>query len=133
MAWKPGGCPDVMTGMDSTDQDSGFLREVLSAWPIAVSGKPRQTNAGTNNHSYFVDSPTGPYVMRVYQNTNDLEDITYEHALLGQLQHAGLPFATPLPLATDTGDTLSLRPIEGFPSSSHCSRAYPDTSRNKAA
>ncbi len=104
-----------MTGIGSTDRDSGFLRDVLSAWPIAVSGKPRRTNAGTNNHSHVVDSPTGPYIVRIYQNTNDLERIAYEHALLSQLQQAGLPFATPLPLATDTGDTFVVAANGGIP------------------
>jgi len=109
------GCPDIMTGKGSTDQDSDFLREMLSAWPIAVSGTPRQTNAGTNNRSHVVDSPAGPCVLRIYQNTNDLERITYEHALLDRLQHAGLPFATPLPLATDTGDTFVVAANGGVP------------------
>jgi len=104
-----------MTGMGSTGQDSDLLREMLSAWPIAVSGTPRQTNAGTNNRSHIVDSPAGPYVLRIYQNTNDLERITYEHALLDRLQHAGLPFATPLPLATDSGDTFVVAANGGVP------------------
>ena len=64
-----------------------------------------QVSTGTNNLTYLVGTPGGPYFLRVYRNTDDPARIRYEHALLAALQHAGLPFAVPAPLATDRGET----------------------------
>lgn len=104
-----------MTGRCSTDQDANVLAGLISAWPVATSGQLRPTSAGTNNRSHFVDTPTGSYVLRIYQNTNDPDRIRYEHALLRQLPFADLSFDVPLPLAADTGDTFVVAGDDGTP------------------
>lgn len=80
--------------------------EALDAWSVPPSRTLRPTDAGLNNLSRLVDTPTGSYFLRVYQNTGDTARIRYEHALLLQLQHAGLSFAVPQPLATREGETF---------------------------
>jgi homoserine kinase type II len=81
-------------------------REALDAWPIPASRTFRPTYAGLNNLSGLVDTPAGSYFIRVYQNTGDNARIRYEHALLLRLQHVGLSFAVPRPLATREGETF---------------------------
>jgi len=88
-------------------------QEALDAWPVPPSRTLRPTDAGLNNLSRLVDTPIGSYFLRVYQNTDDIARIRYEHALLLQLQHAGLSFAVPQPLATREGETFVVTADEG--------------------
>lgn len=80
--------------------------EVLDAWPVSTPRMLRPTDTGFNNLSHLVDTPAGFYFLRVYQNTGDTTRVRYEHALLLQLQRAGLPFAVPRPLAAHGGETF---------------------------
>lgn len=82
-------------------------QEVLAAWTL-TSRSIRVADAGTNNRSYIVETVTGSYYLRVYLNTNDLERIRYEHALLLQLRQTRPSFAVPLPLSTNTGRTYAV-------------------------
>lgn len=67
------------------------LDAVLAAWPLPGAALVGATARGTNNRSRYVETAAGPYVLRVYQNTASPETLRYEHALLRELQAAGLP------------------------------------------
>lgn len=86
---------------------------LLTAWSIPAPRNVRLANAGTNNRSYIVDTSAGSYLLRVYQNTNDLERVRYEHALLQQLWRADLSFAVPHPLTATTGNTYVIMVQDG--------------------
>jgi homoserine kinase type II len=81
-------------------------QEILDAWSVPPSRTLRLTDAGLNNLSRLVGTHAGSYFLRVYQNTGDTARIRNEHALLLQLQRAGLSFAVPQPLATREGETF---------------------------
>lgn len=83
-------------------------QEVLAGWSIPLPQRIRRANAGTNNRSYFIDAATGSYYLRVYPDTNDLDHIRYEHALLLQLRQTRLSFAVPLPHSTNTVSTYAV-------------------------
>lgn len=91
-----------------TDTRIMDLPSVLAAWSIPAPWTVTDALGGLNNLSRRVETSTGSYFLRVYQNTRDLGRIRYEHALLMGLQDAGLPFAVPLPLTTRAGDTYSV-------------------------
>lgn len=92
-----------------------FLRRILSlvelsylaAWPIAPLSFER-AELGINNDSYFVRAREGEHVLRVYRNATEHSRVRDEHDLLARLALAGLPFATPMPLRTHSGDTLAV-------------------------
>lgn len=71
--------------------------EALRAWDIAGAAIAR-SSWGLNNESWFVDAPSGRYVLRLYGVAAE-DEVVAEHALLAQLGSAGLPFATPRPVA----------------------------------
>jgi len=81
------------------------LMECLAAWDIPGLTTHRLADAGTNNLSRQIDTPAGPYLLRIYQNTSDPGRIRFEHALLLALQREELSFSVPLPLATRRGET----------------------------
>jgi homoserine kinase type II len=86
---------------------------LLAAWPLARPWTLRPANSGRNNLSMYVDTPAGTHLLRLYQNTGDVARRRYEHALLAQLQQAGLSFAIPPPVPTGTGETLVAVPHAG--------------------
>lgn len=88
-------------------------QHLLAAWSIPAPRNVRLANAGTNNRSYVVDTHAASYLLRVYQNTNDLERIRYEHALLQQLGQAGLSLAMPFPLTATSGNTYVITTQDG--------------------
>jgi Ser/Thr protein kinase RdoA (MazF antagonist) len=71
--------------------------EALRTWEIAGAAISPSTS-GLNNESWFVDAPSGQYVLRLYA-VGPSAAVDAEHALLAQLPSAGLPFATPRPVA----------------------------------
>ncbi len=80
---------------------------LLDAWELPVSRALRPAAFGLNNRTYFVETPAGVYVLRVYQNTGDVARVRYEHAVLERVRRARLPFAVPRPLPARSGDTLA--------------------------
>jgi Ser/Thr protein kinase RdoA (MazF antagonist) len=71
--------------------------EALRTWGI-VGAAISPSSSGLNNESWFVDAPSGRYVLRLYAVV-PAAAVEVEHALLAQLRSAGLPFATPRPVA----------------------------------
>jgi homoserine kinase type II len=68
---------------------------------------------GISRRSFFVDAPTGRYVLCLYPADLSLSHARYEHALLAALARQPLPFALPTPLPTDSGETLIPIGIDG--------------------
>jgi homoserine kinase type II len=77
---------------------------VQSAWALAGTMQLSPLTHGTNNAVWRVRTPAGDYVLRVYRNHGELARLRFEHAVLLQLQAAGLPFAVPAPLPTASGE-----------------------------
>ena len=71
--------------------------EALRSWDIAGADITRSTS-GLNNDSWFVDSRAGRFVLRLYGTARE-GDVAAEHALLVQLDKAGLSFAIPRPVS----------------------------------
>ena len=71
--------------------------EALRSWDIAGADITRSTS-GHNNDSWFVDSRAGRFVLRLYGTAHE-GDVAAEHALLVQLDKAGLSFAIPRPVS----------------------------------
>jgi Ser/Thr protein kinase RdoA (MazF antagonist) len=71
--------------------------EALRTWGITGATIAR-CSWGLNNESWYVDASSGRYVLRLYGAATPVE-IDAEHALLGALRTAGLPFATPRAIA----------------------------------
>ena len=82
--------------------------QLPAAWGLARPWRVRPVGAGMNNLSWYVETPRGEYVLRVYQNTADRRRISYEHRLLGQLAETGLPFAVPAPVPIGTDETVTI-------------------------
>lgn len=79
-------------------------------WPLPGPWRLRPTGGGTNNRSWFADTPAGAYVLRVYENAVAPARVRREHAILTRLQGAGLSFAVPAPLPTRAGNTIAHLP-----------------------
>ncbi|MGI8856116.1 MAG: phosphotransferase [Thermomicrobiales bacterium] len=65
---------------------------------------------GINNHVRGVRTGAGDFAWKTYLSHRDPATIRYEHRLLAWLAGQSLPFATPLPVPTRSGDTLSPTP-----------------------
>ena len=79
----------------------------LRPWPVTPRAIAR-TEHGLNNESYFVDADEGQFVVRIYRNTAEPARVRNEHDLLARLTVEELPFAVPLPLPAEGGDTLAV-------------------------
>ena len=66
----------------------------------------RPTGSGINKTTHFVDTPSRSYFLCIYQECSAGDQVRREHALLGALASAGLPFAVPAPIPTRGGETL---------------------------
>lgn len=80
---------------------------LLDAWELPVSRALRPAAFGLDNRTYFVETPAGVYVLRVYQNTGDVARVRYEHAVLERLRRVPPSFSVPVPLPARSGDTLA--------------------------
>jgi Ser/Thr protein kinase RdoA (MazF antagonist) len=58
------------------------------------------------NTTLFVETPTGTYVLRLYEHA-DPAGVRFEHGLLAQLASAHLPFTLPVPVRTRAGETFA--------------------------
>lgn len=65
---------------------------------------------GINNRVRWVRTGAGTFVWKSYLSHRNAAVIRYEHRLLAWLAGQDLSFATPLPIPTRTGDTLSPMP-----------------------
>ncbi|HEX5501243.1 MAG TPA: phosphotransferase, partial [Thermomicrobiales bacterium] len=82
-------------------------------WPLPGPWRLRPTGGGTNNRSWFAESPAGACVLRVYENAVTPARVRREHAILQRLQGASLSFAVPAPLPTRAGGTVARLPRAG--------------------
>ena len=65
--------------------------------------------SGTNNTTVGVRTGGGEFVLKCYAVPHGTAGLGYEHDLLAWLQSRHLSFAVPVPVATCTGATYSLR------------------------
>ena len=90
------------------------LAELLAHWDIRAMARLVPMPAGTNNAGWCVETSNGPLVLRVYGNAGDARFLSYEHALLRELQRRRLSFRVPTPLPTVSGETF----VSGSPAPS---------------
>jgi homoserine kinase type II len=86
----------------------------LRAWAITPTSR-RRSEHGFNNDTFFVSAREGEFVLRVYRNTADPQRVRDEHDLLARLAMQELPFAVPVPLRTEEGDTLAVLESDAGP------------------
>ncbi len=87
---------------------SAALTGALEMWDVPGPSHVSELAQGTNNLVYRAESPAGRYVLVVYSNHTDAGRLLFEHAVLGRLSAAGLPFAVPAPVRTKSGETYAL-------------------------
>lgn len=98
----------------TTSRDRSAVLAVLNLWPVAADRKVGRAPLGTNNSSYLVETPSGSYYLRLYEDTDDGRRIGYEHRILLALGASSLPFAVPQPLATYHGETVATLVADGI-------------------
>ncbi|HEX5504822.1 MAG TPA: phosphotransferase [Thermomicrobiales bacterium] len=92
---------------------AGEPPDPAALWPLPGPWRLRPTGGGTNNRSWFAESPAGADVLRVYENAVTPARVRREHAILRRLQGTGLSFAVPAPLPTRAGGTVARLPRAG--------------------
>nr|WP_052325230.1 phosphotransferase [Hassalia byssoidea] len=86
-----------------SEQDAIAL---LNAWSFLEILKVQPTNQGTVNTTFFVETQTGKYVLKLYNDSITTAQIEYEHSLLAYLRSRNLSFVVPTPIPTSFGETL---------------------------
>jgi homoserine kinase type II len=81
--------------------------ELLDEWAIPRPRVLTRASWGISNETWFVRSEAGEHVLRLYVQKR-VEAIRFEHELLRRLATAELTFRTPVPVATEAGDTFAL-------------------------
>lgn len=79
---------------------------LLNPWSFIEISKVEPTNQGTVNTTFFVETQTEKYVLKLYNDSITTAQIEYEHSLLAYLQLCNLSFVVPTPIPTDAGETL---------------------------
>ena len=79
--------------------------ELLDWWSIE-NPKVQPTNLGTVNKTFFVETSSGKFVFKLYDDSTTTEQIKYEHSLLKHLQSCDLSFDISAPIPIDSGETL---------------------------
>jgi len=79
---------------------------LVGAWSFLEILKVEPTNQGTVNTTFFVETQTGKYVLKLYNDSITTGQIEYEHSLLAYLRSRNLSFVVPTPIPTDVGKTL---------------------------
>jgi homoserine kinase type II len=79
---------------------------VVAAYTLESPVEVHPLDSGTNNTSYRVESGSGVFFLKRYQTYSDVENLAYEHRLLGWLAARPLSFAVPAPLPARNGETL---------------------------
>jgi homoserine kinase type II len=90
------------------------LESVLRQWiPLGgwtISSGP----SGMNNTTHYLEVYGASYVLRIYETHRDEAKVRYEHAVLLGLAQLALPFSTPMPVITPSGESyLRLEVEEG--------------------
>jgi homoserine kinase type II len=117
-------CPVVT---DATDASLVELNEAASHFFPSVAGfSYRRCSGGVNNKTFYLDTPEGQtFVLRIYNNGNNLPRVKYEHAVVRGLQHLSFSFAVPhfLPALGGSGDTFATLQSSG--GQTCCARLIP--------
>ena len=78
----------------------------LRHWSLPEPWTLAPASTGLNNTTLFVETPTGTYVLRLYELA-DPAGVRFEHGLLAELAAAHLPFTLPAPVRTRAGETFA--------------------------
>jgi homoserine kinase type II len=81
--------------------------ELLDEWAIPRPRELTRASWGISNETWFVRSEAGEHVLRLYVQKR-VEAIRFEHELLRRLATAELTFRTPVPVATEAGETFAV-------------------------
>jgi len=81
--------------------------ELLDQWAIPRPRELTRASWGISNETWFVRSEAGEHVLRLHVQKR-VEAIRFEHELLRRLATAELTFRTPVPVATEAGNTFVL-------------------------
>ncbi|MBE9170455.1 phosphotransferase [Pleurocapsales cyanobacterium LEGE 06147] len=95
------------------DLIESLKQAIADQWAFLVEATLEPTAQGSSNETYFVDTSDNRFVLKLYAATTKIAQIRYEHSLLTFLQHTDLPFAIPVPIRADCGDTLILVEVDG--------------------
>lgn len=74
-------------------------------WP-KWSGTTQEGNGGWNNSTFFIENEERSCVLRIYNTHSDREKIEFEHAVLESLQQVQMSYMVPVPIKTETGETI---------------------------
>eukprot|EP01041_Mallomonas_annulata_P002919 gene2919-5733_t len=83
--------------------DDGVIFDAIEQFLEIDAGTTKsfnKTEIGVNNFVYYVNVNDGNYVLRIYNNGNNLYKVQFEHEILSKLQAKNLSFQIPLPLST---------------------------------
>ena len=80
-----------------------IVTEVLENYFEDSQWRVEAKESGVNNTTRFVYTPMGAFVLRIYENHEDMNKIIYESTVLQQLQRVKLSYRVPKPVATIKG------------------------------
>ncbi|WP_282941633.1 phosphotransferase [Paenibacillus sp. RC67] len=80
-----------------------IITEVLECYFEDGQWRVEAKESGVNNTTRFVYTPMGTFVLRIYDNHEDMNKIMYESTVLQQLQRVKLSYRVPKPLSTLKG------------------------------
>ena len=84
------------------------LAQLWEAWPIAGPWRLTPLSGGTNNLVWRAEAVDGKhYVLRLFPDLTQLPRLRFEAALLGALSSVDLPFRLPLPIRTNSGESIA--------------------------
>lgn len=75
-------------------------------WSFLDRVEIRSHQSNASNSVYFLEGQTEKFVLKIYGDTVNTEQIQYELSLLTYLSRANLSFAIAAPIPTDSGETL---------------------------
>jgi homoserine kinase type II len=79
---------------------------IVEQWSFLAEATFEPTAQGSSNTTYFVNTSSNRFVLKLYAGTTESAQINYECSLLTFLQHADLPFTVPVPIDAACGKTL---------------------------
>nr|WP_229753434.1 phosphotransferase [Paenibacillus segetis] len=79
-----------------------MLRRYWPKW----NGTMQERTGGWNNSTYFIYNEERSSVLRIYNTHSDHEKVEFEHTVLESLQQAQLNYRIPVPIKTETGETI---------------------------
>lgn len=81
-----------------------IITEVLECYFEDGQWRVESKESGVNNTTRFVYTPMGTFVLRIYDNHEDMNKIMYESTVLQQLQRVKLSYRVPKPFHTLKGN-----------------------------